>query len=100
MFGGTYESPLGTLKEDAYMVFDKCKYILGGSCYSNSAQKLLKWDFAGPFFISVLFPLTVYFPRATYEVERQNEACVALFLFIWILPFLCGINASLLGSFV
>ncbi|UVC54206.1 hypothetical protein MACJ_003739 [Theileria orientalis] len=100
------------LGKDLKNVIKKYLYVFTKSCYVTSADELVKWDFLGPFFISILFSLydvyvrqininrSVYRPWRKENLNEYNNGFILFFLLQWIGPVFCGINASYFGCYV
>ncbi|GIX61946.1 terbinafine resistance locus protein Yip1 [Babesia caballi] len=87
MFSGDVQDAATTrLFKDLSTVGNKLLYVLGKSCYVNKGEELLKWDLFGPLFISLLFPLIVYFPSSSRNPEAQGLAFALFFAYLF-LPF-------------
>ncbi|ORM40377.1 uncharacterized protein BXIN_2093 [Babesia sp. Xinjiang] len=98
MFGGDVQEPATTrLLKEVSTVCSKLLYVLGKSCYAHKGEELIKWDIFGPFIVSMIFPLTVYFPRSGGDVDSRNLAFSLFFSFLWFMSLLTALNGCLLG---
>ncbi|KAK1444333.1 hypothetical protein BgAZ_102390 [Babesia gibsoni] len=94
------ESVTPRLRKDVTKIGEKLLYILTRECYVHRGEKLVKWDFFGPFFISLFLPLVVYFPGSQRDSNAENLAFSLFFTFIWCMAFLCSLNACLIGTYM
>lgn len=96
----TQESATARLRKDVTEVGGKFVYVLTKACYAHRGEELAKWDLFGPFLISLLLPLIVYFPRPVGDANAQNLSFALLFTFLWFMAFICSLNACLVGTYM
>ncbi|KAK1936875.1 hypothetical protein X943_002529 [Babesia divergens] len=87
-------------RKDAVKIATKLLYVLKKDCYIHRGEELVKWDLFGPFLISLLLPLIVYFPTPLRDANSQNLAFALFFAFLWLMPFVSALNACLVGTYM